>query len=46
MAHASMCPILDVGKSLLVVVPFEHAELYQEQLAREDPMIFADLEEE
>jgi len=34
------------GKSLLVVVPFEHAELYQELLAREDPMIFADLEEE
>jgi len=26
--------------------PFEHAELYVEQLLRSDPMIFCDLEEE
>ncbi|EOD15408.1 hypothetical protein EMIHUDRAFT_245546 [Emiliania huxleyi CCMP1516] len=34
------------GKSLLIVVPFETGEFYQEQLAREDPMIFAELEQE
>jgi len=34
------------GKSLLVVVPFETGEFYQEQLAREEPMIFAELEKE
>jgi len=28
------------------VVPFETGEFYQEQLAREDPMIFAELEQE
>ena len=27
-------------------VPKEHAELYKEQLIREEPMVFADIEEE
>merc|ERR1719221_1656700 len=34
------------GKSLLIVAPKEHAELYKEQLIREEPMVFADIEEE
>ena len=36
------------GKSLLVVVPKEHAEMYVEQLARRDPeiIVYADIEED
>lgn len=37
---------MNVGKALLVLAPFEHAEMYQEQLARADPMVFAQIEEE
>ena len=39
-------PACSAGKAQLVVVPFEQGEFYQEQLAREDPMIFAELEKE
>jgi len=34
------------GKAMINKYPFEHAELYVEQLLRSDPMIFCDLEEE
>ena len=34
------------GKAMAGKYPFEHAEMYKEQLARSDPIIYADLEEE
>ena len=34
------------GKAMCGKYPFEHAEMYKEQLARSDPIIYADLEEE
>ena len=34
------------GKAMINKYPFEHAELYVEQLLRSDPMIFCELEEE
>ena len=34
------------GKAMCGKYPFEHAEMYKEQLARSDPMIYSDLEEE
>lgn len=34
------------GKAMCGIYPFERAELFNEQLLRSDPMIFADLEEE
>ena len=34
------------GKAMVNKYPFEHAELYVEQLLRSDPMIFSELEEE
>ncbi|KAL1529266.1 hypothetical protein AB1Y20_000220 [Prymnesium parvum] len=34
------------GKSMLLVVPKEHAESYVEQLIRADPMVYAEIEEE
>ena len=34
------------GKAMCGKYPFEHAEMYKEQLARSDPLIYSDLEEE
>eukprot|EP00566_Odontella_aurita_P027202 CAMPEP_0113525510 /NCGR_PEP_ID=MMETSP0015_2-20120614/205_1 /TAXON_ID=2838 /ORGANISM="Odontella" /LENGTH=170 /DNA_ID=CAMNT_0000423691 /DNA_START=365 /DNA_END=877 /DNA_ORIENTATION=- /assembly_acc=CAM_ASM_000160 len=34
------------GKAMCGKYPYEHAEMYKEQLARSDPMIYSDLEEE
>lgn len=34
------------GKAMCGKYPFEHAEMYKEQLARSDPMIYSDIEEE
>ena len=34
------------GKAMCGKYPYEHAELYKEQLIRSDPMIFSDIEEE
>ena len=34
------------GKSMLIVVPKEHAEAYVEQLIRAEPMVYAEIEEE
>ena len=34
------------GKAMCGKYPFEHAELYKEQLLRSDPMIFSDVEED
>jgi len=34
------------GKAMCGKYPFEHAEMYKEQLVRSDPMIYSDLEEE
>lgn len=34
------------GKAMCGKYPFEHAEMYKEQLLRSDPMIFSDVEEE
>ena len=34
------------GKAMCGKYPFEHAEMYKEQLIRSDPMIYSDIEEE